>query len=262
MFRIFQRNTQTSKNLESKSEPIKRSYIGVASPYYGGIYDLTPLVMGELDEDFKNDFRFKIAIGMKKFDDFKTALRTTSRRGVAKDSAFVIGLKCSVDEIDSYRECGQFSKLIVSITNATTYKHLANDFPLIKVVELNRKMVNGVETKFDVKQIDITKEDHAFVYTQTVKSAADIYKVLNWCISSSRLDGGFDRLQFSIKRIKGFLNRESNKLEIEGDLKQAMKYLKMFMSDATYASAIEAIPASQEFSIEPTVIGHRPPSPR
>jgi hypothetical protein len=262
MFRIFQRNTKASNTLESKSEPIKRSYIGVASPYYGGIYDLTPLVMGELDEYFKNDFHFKMAIGLKKFDNFKAAMRTTSRRGVASDSAFVIGLKCSVDEIDSYRKSGEFSKLIVSITNATTHKHLANDFPLIKIVELNRKMINGVETKFDVKQIDITKEDHAFVYAESVKSAADIFKVLNWCISSSRLDSGFDRLKFSIKRIKGFLNRESNKLEIEGDLKQAMFYMKMFMSAATYASAIEAIPVSREFSIEPTVIGHRSPSPR
>jgi hypothetical protein len=71
MFRIFQRNTKASNTLESKSEPIKRSYIGVASPYYGGIYDLTPLVMGELDEFFKIDFHFKMAIGLKKFDNFK-----------------------------------------------------------------------------------------------------------------------------------------------------------------------------------------------
>jgi hypothetical protein len=71
---------------------------------------------------------------------------------------------------------------------------------------------------------------------------------LNWCVGTSRLDGGQHKLAFSIKKIQGFLRTQTNRLEIEGDLGQAFDHLKInFMSMALYDDDMKivnlAIPA-------------------
>jgi hypothetical protein len=117
---------------KAKPEESIRSYIGVAATEYGVNYDLIPLILGKLDEQFQNEILFNFAIGSRRFDNIADAIRYTSRRAVSNNSAFVIGLKCSVDEIDTHREKGELSNLIVSITNATTNESVTEDSALLK----------------------------------------------------------------------------------------------------------------------------------
>jgi hypothetical protein len=127
MFRLFQKAKDTSS-----PENSARSYIGVAAAEYGVNYDLIPLILGKLDEQFQNEILFNFAIGSRRFDNVDDAIRYTSRRAVSNNSAFVIGLKCSVDEIDTHREKGELSNLIVSITNATTNESVTENSALLK----------------------------------------------------------------------------------------------------------------------------------
>jgi hypothetical protein len=127
MFRLFQKNKDIPK-----PDATAKSYIGVAAAEYGASYDLIPLVLRKLDEQFQNEILFNFAIGNKKFDNFADAMKYTSKRGISSNSAFVIGLKCSVDEIDTYRENGELSNLIVSITNAITKEPITENSELLK----------------------------------------------------------------------------------------------------------------------------------
>jgi hypothetical protein len=114
MFRLFFRHEDNSPKKEEEA----LAYIGVASQGYGTKCDLTPLLTGELDEGFKNKFLFDVYTCCKVYTNKADALRDTSRRGIVDDSAYVIGLKCSVDEIENYRIQGKFSSAIVSVTDA------------------------------------------------------------------------------------------------------------------------------------------------
>jgi hypothetical protein len=108
------------------------SYVGVASTHYGTDFDLALLVSGQYNELFKKKFQFVMIAGSKTFDNYEEALKHTSRRGVSSCSAYVIGLNCPIDEIDTYREKGKFSNLIVSITNAITKEPVAENSDLLK----------------------------------------------------------------------------------------------------------------------------------
>jgi hypothetical protein len=88
--------------------------------------------MGQLDERFKTKILFNLIASSKRFDNFAEAIKQTSRRGASSNSAFVIGLKCSVDDIDTHREKGELSNLIVSITNAITNEPLTENSALLK----------------------------------------------------------------------------------------------------------------------------------
>jgi hypothetical protein len=117
MFSLF-----SKKNKVGQREETARFYIGVAADEYGRDFNLAAFVQGKFDEKFKNKFFFDVFIENKKFDNLVDAVKHTSRRGVTNNSAYVIGLKCTIDEIDTYRERGEFSNLIFSITNAMTGK--------------------------------------------------------------------------------------------------------------------------------------------
>jgi hypothetical protein len=130
MLSLFQKDKGTTT---PRPENQAHSYIGVAAVEYGVDYDLTPLISGKLDRQFQaEEILFNFAIGNKKFDNFVAAMKHTSKRGISSNSAFVIGLKCSVDEINIHREKGKLSNLIISITNATTNEPVTEDSVLLK----------------------------------------------------------------------------------------------------------------------------------
>jgi hypothetical protein len=127
MLCCFFRKRKSEKVIENA-----KSYIGLAAPGYGENYDLIPFVFKKLDDHFKDDFYFNLAIGNRRFDNFEQAIKYTSRRGVSEFSAYVIGLKCPIDQIDGFRKKGELSDQTVSITNAVTKEPLREDSPLLK----------------------------------------------------------------------------------------------------------------------------------
>jgi hypothetical protein len=127
MFSLFTKLKRSENNVSRTL-----SYIGVASMGYDSDFSLYPLVSGKLDEKCKRDFIFVSVAGNKRFTNFEEALKYTSRRGVTDNSAYVIGLKCSIDEIDTYRKKGELSSQILNITNAMTRKSVPLDSDLLK----------------------------------------------------------------------------------------------------------------------------------
>ena len=69
MLSFFSRKSKSEKVIEDA-----KSYIGFAAPCYGDDYDLTPFVFKKLDEHFKDDFYFNLAIGNKRFANFEQAM--------------------------------------------------------------------------------------------------------------------------------------------------------------------------------------------
>jgi hypothetical protein len=137
MLRLF---GKTDKN--SQLQTVARSYVGVVASEYGGDFNLSALILGEWDEELKAKPFFKVFIGNKVFDNLAEAVKQTSKRGQSKKSAYVIGLKCSADEMDSYREKGEFSHLIISITNAMTRKSVSQVADMITKPKKNDNSSN------------------------------------------------------------------------------------------------------------------------
>jgi hypothetical protein len=109
-------------------------------------------------------------------------------------------------------------------------------------IEKEQKIVDGKKTDFDVKAINFVTNNKITVVAQNIEAANSIYKLLNWCVGTSRLDGGQHKLGFSIKKIQGFLKTQTNRLEIAGDLAQAFDHLKInFMSMALYDDAMKIV---------------------
>jgi hypothetical protein len=140
MFRFFK-----SWCNKAKPEESIHSYIGVAAAEYGANYDLTPLILKKLDEDIKDDIYFNLAIGNKRFTDFEQAMKYTSRRGVSDHSAYVIGLKCSIDQIDIHRKKGELRDLIVSITNAVTKESITKASDLLDKTDTDRPHSSSIK---------------------------------------------------------------------------------------------------------------------
>jgi hypothetical protein len=98
-------------------------YVGVASSGYTDNYDIDSLLKGNSDARFqKNKTHFYLLTGNKIFKSFNEALKHTSHRVVMENSAFVIGINCPEDKIDSLLENGNFSSAIIEVTNASTGK--------------------------------------------------------------------------------------------------------------------------------------------
>jgi hypothetical protein len=125
-------NHVMAHGISAALEIFKHKHKEFSATEYGADFDLFPFIMGQLDERFKTKILFNLIASGKRFDDFAEAMKLTSRRGVSSNSAFVIGLKCSVEEIDSYREKGELSNLIISITNAITKQPVTENSVLLK----------------------------------------------------------------------------------------------------------------------------------
>jgi hypothetical protein len=120
MFSLFNFFKSTKKNTSIEMDSAL-SFIAVASREYGKKYDYMPLVKGLLDDKFKdNPIFFNLYVGNKIFDDETLAIKAACRRGVTNDSAYVIGLKCKVNEIENLISEGKFSSAIVKVINAST----------------------------------------------------------------------------------------------------------------------------------------------
>jgi len=112
----------------------------------------------------------------------------------------------------------------------------------IVVLETEKKDVKGVKEDFDVKNIKIESASKAIIETLNPASATGVSKVLNWCIFTSRFDGGKNKLNFSIKQTQDWLKKPTSNLVMEGDLSVGFYYLKgNFVSDSTQKKLLEEL---------------------
>lgn len=112
--------------------------------------------------------------------------------------------------------------------------------PVVYEREKNRE--NNKEVDFHVRSLDILSANEAILNIINMKTALGMHNILKFSIAMSRVDGGTNKLNFEVNIITQDINTATNKIQIKGDLTQAINFLtRSYISESTNVEALKII---------------------